>query len=143
MPLLPGEILNQRYRILGLLAEGARGATYRARDIKAEQDVAIKEYLDPSPETQKRFRAEARRLSQLAHPQLAPVLDHFALEESGQYLVSKFVDGVDLGSLLAQYGRFPSDLIIGWLQAASKPLTYLHQQNQLHLNIKPANIRLT
>ena len=45
--------------------------------------------------------------------------------------------------MLAQYGRFPSDLIISWLQAASKPLTYLHEQNQLHLNIKPANIRLT
>ncbi len=143
MPLLPGEILNQRYRILSLLAEGAHGATYRAWDIKAEQNVAIKEYLDPSPETQKRFRAEARRLSQLEHPQLAPVLDHFALEEMGQYLVSKYVDGADLGSLLAQYGRFPSDLIISWLQAVCQPLSYLHEQNQLHLNIKPANIRLT
>ena len=107
MPLLPGEILNQRYRILSLLAEGSRGATYRAWDVKAEQDVAIKEYLDPLPETQKRFRAEARRLSRLEHPQLAPVLDHFALEVTGQYLVSRFIDGVDLGSLLAQYGRFP------------------------------------
>ncbi|MCB9423005.1 MAG: SUMF1/EgtB/PvdO family nonheme iron enzyme [Ardenticatenaceae bacterium] len=143
MPLLPGEILNQRYRILSLLAEGAHGATYRAWDVKAEQDVAVKEYLDPSPETQRRFRAEARRLSQLEHPQLAPVLDHFALEEMGQYLVSKYVDGVDLGSLLAQYGRFPSDFIINWLQAVSQPLTYLHQHNQLHLNIKPVNIRLT
>lgn len=143
MPLLPGEILNQRYRILGLLAEGAHGATYRAWDIKAEQDVAVKEYLDPSPETQRRFRAEARRLSRLDHPQLAPVLDHFALEATGQYLVSRYVDGVDLGSLLAQYGRFPSDLIISWLQAVSQPLTYLHEQDQLHLNIKPANIRLT
>ncbi|MEJ2746955.1 MAG: bifunctional serine/threonine-protein kinase/formylglycine-generating enzyme family protein [Anaerolineae bacterium] len=142
MPLLPGEILNQRYRILSLLAEGPHGATYRAWDVKAEQDVAIKEYLDPSPETQKRLRAEARRLSHLEHPQLAPVLDHFALEETGQYLVSQFVDGVDLESLLAQYGRFPSDLIISWLQAASRPLTYLHEQDQLHLNVKPANIRL-
>jgi formylglycine-generating enzyme required for sulfatase activity len=143
MPLLPGEILNQRYRILSLLAEGAHGATYRAWDSSARHDVAIKEYLDPSPETQKRFRAEARRLSRLEHSQLASVLDHFALEGTGQYLVSQFIDGVDLGSLLAQYGRFPSDLIISWLQAASQPLTYLHEQNQLHLNIKPANIRLT
>lgn len=143
MPLLPGEILNQRYRILSLLAEGTRGATYRAWDVKAAQAVAVKEYLDPSPETQRLFRAEARRLSRLAHPQLPKVLDHFALEDTGQYLVSQFVDGVDLASLLAQYGRFPSDLIITWLQAIEPPITYLHQQNQPHLNIKPANIRLT
>ncbi len=143
MPLLPGAILNRRYRIVCLLAEGGHGATYRAWDVKAARDVAVKEYLDPSPDTQRLFRAEARRLSRLEHPQLPQVLDHFALEETGQYLVSAYVDGVDLASLLAQYGRFPSDLIISWLQAIAKPLTYLHAQNQPHLNIKPANIRLT
>jgi len=143
MPLLPGEILNTRYRIVSLLAAGAYGCTYRARDIVDGRDVAIKEYLDPAVETQKLFRAEARRLSELQHPQLTAVLDHFALEDVGQYLVSAYVDGVDLQSLLAQYGPLPSDLVIVWLQAVCKPLAYLHGKGQLHLNIKPANIRLT
>ena len=71
------------------------------------------------------------------------MLDHFAIESSGQYLVSSFVDGVDLQTLLNQYGRLPHDPLIEWLQAACQPLTYLHQKGQLHLNIKPANIRLT
>ena len=35
MPLLPGELLNQRYRIVSLLAAGRYGATYRAWDIVA------------------------------------------------------------------------------------------------------------
>ena len=47
MPLLPGEVLNKRYRILNLLGSGAYGAVYRAWDLKAEADVAVKEYLDP------------------------------------------------------------------------------------------------
>jgi formylglycine-generating enzyme required for sulfatase activity len=143
MRLLPGELLNKRYRIVSLLAEGQYGAVYRAWDVQAKRDCAIKEYLDPSVEIQKRFRAEARRLSDLNHPQLPAVLDHFVLEETGQYLVSAYVDGVDLQSLLAQYGRLPSDRIIEWLQAVSIPLTYLHNKKQLHLNLKPANIRLT
>ena len=71
MPLLPGEILNKRYRIVSLLGSGQYGATYRAFDIEAQQEVAIKEYLDPSVETQKRFREEARRLSRLDHPPAA------------------------------------------------------------------------
>jgi formylglycine-generating enzyme required for sulfatase activity len=141
MPLLPGEFLNKRYRIVSLLGRGDYGAVYRAWDVKDRRDVAVKEYLDPSVEAQKLFRAEARRLSRLDHPQLPAVLDHFALEEAGQYLVSHYVDGVDLQSLLDQYGPLPSDLIIGWLQAVCKPLAYLHQQKQLHLNVKPANIR--
>lgn len=143
MPLLPGEILSKRYRIVHLLAEGSYGAVYRAWDSVAGQDVAVKEYLDSSVEIQKRFRQEARRLSRLQHAQIPAVLDHFALEGVGQYLVSEFVDGVDAQSLLEAYGRLPSDLIIHWLQAIAAPLTYLHQNDQLHLNIKPANIRIT
>lgn len=142
MPLLPGELLHNRYRIVSLMAGGAYGAVYRAWDVTDRRDVALKEYLDSSVEIQKRFRAEARQLAALSHPQIPQVLDHFALD-NGQYLVSDFIDGVDLQSLLDQYGPLPSDLIVPWLQAASVPLTYLHGRKRLHLNIKPANIRLT
>ncbi|WP_420631124.1 SUMF1/EgtB/PvdO family nonheme iron enzyme [Candidatus Leptofilum sp.] len=142
MPLYPGELLNKRYRIVSLLAEGQYGAVYRARDVVDNLDVAVKEYRDSSVEMQKRFRQEARRLSDMSHPQLPTVLDHFAIEETGQYLVSQYVDGVDLQSLLEQYGRLPTNRIIEWLQSACEPLNYLHEKGQLHLNIKPANIRI-
>ena len=142
MPLLPGELLHHRYRVVSLLAAGAYGATYRAWDATDRRDVAIKEYLDPAVDVQKRFRAEARQLAGIHHPQLPDTLDHFALE-NGQYLVSSYVDGADLASLLNQYGPLPTDLIVPWLQAACRPLTYLHSQKRLHLNIKPANIRIT
>lgn len=143
MPLLPGEVLHKRYHIVNLLAEGPYGAVYRAWDAVAEQDTAVKEYLDTAVDIQKRFRQQARQLSRLQHPQLPAMLDHFALEGSGQYLVWQYIDGVDLHDLVRQYGSLPSDLIITWLQAACRPLGYLHQQGQLHLNLKPANLRLT
>ena len=143
MPFLPGEILNHRYRIVNLMASGSYGATYRAYDIKDKRHYALKEYLDASPEIQKRFRTEARRLTQLHHPQLAVFRDHFALNGIGQYLVSDYVDGVDLQSLLDQFGSLPADLIVSWLQAVCEPLSYLHKQGVLHLNLKPATIRLT
>ncbi len=143
MPILPGEILNKRYRIVSLIAEGTYGAVYRAWDVMANQEVAVKEYLDASLEMQKRFRHEARRLSSLSHPQLPQVLDHFAMEGAGQYLVSEYVAGVDLQSMLNQYGKLPTDLIITWLQAICVPLAYLHEKGILHLNLKPANMRMT
>lgn len=143
MPLLPGELLNQRYRILHVLAVGRYGVTYRGRDVKAGQDVAIKEYRDTAVSTQRLFRQEARRLSELSHPQLPKVLDHFALDDAGQYLISAYVDGVDLQTLLDQYGPLPSDRVAAWLKAACQPLAYLHEKKQLHLDVKPANLRLT
>jgi len=143
MPLLPGEILNKRYRIVSLLGRGPYGATYRAYDNGAQQEVAIKEYLDPTVETQRRFREEARRLSNYNHPQLPKFVDHFALSDTGQYLVSHYIGGVDLQQLLDQFGPLPSDRIIEYLQEACRPLSYLHERNALHLDIKPANIRVT
>lgn len=142
MPLLPGELLNQRYRIVCLLANGRYGATYRAWDTADKRDYAIKEYLDPAVEMQRLFRAEAVALSSLQHPQLATVRDHFSLENIGQYLVSDYIEGVDLQILLTQYGPLPSDLITEWLKGLVAPLTYLHQKGRVHLDIKPANIRL-
>src|SRR5690606_18268630 len=142
MPLLPAELLNKRYRIVSLLGEGQGGAVYRAWDIHDEIDVVVKEYLDASVETQKRFRSEARRLSGLHHPQIPAVRDHFALEGVGQYLVWDYVDGIDLRSLVEQYGPLPSDQIIEWLQGVCEPLAYLHEKGTVHLDIKPANIRV-
>ena len=143
MPLLPGEILHKRYRIVSLLGEGAYGAVYRARDQNDGKDVAVKEFLNPTPDIVKRFRKEAARLFRLKHPQLPKYIDHFHIEDSGLYLVSEYVDGVSLADYITDYGRLPSDLIIEWLQAVCRPVAYLHQKRQLHLNIKPANIRLT
>ena len=143
MPLLPNEILNQRYRIVALLAEGAYGAVYHAWDIRSEKECAIKEYLDTSGEVQSSFRAEARRLSRLKHEGLPEIFDHFALDDVGQYLVSEFIPGVTLQALLDQYGPLPSDLIILYLQDVSVILNHIHEKGQLHLNIKPANIRVT
>jgi formylglycine-generating enzyme required for sulfatase activity len=142
MPLLPGEILNKRYRMVSLMAEGPYGAVYRGWDLVDHREVAVKEYLDPSPDIQKLFRDEAVRLSRLKHAQLPQIRDHFCLEKTGQYLVSDFIPGVNLRELLDQYGPLPSDLVIAWLQATCRPLGYLHEQSQLHLNIKPANLRV-
>ncbi len=142
MSLLPGEILNKRYRIVSLLARGQGGAVYRAWDVQERAHVAVKEVLWPGVEAQKLFRAEARRLSRLSHPQLPALRDHFAIEGVGQYLVSEYVDGEDLRSLLEQYGPLPSDLIVAWLQGLCAPLAYLHEKGFAHLDVKPANVRV-
>lgn len=39
MPLLTGESLNQRYRILHVLAVERYGVTYRGRDVKAGRSL--------------------------------------------------------------------------------------------------------
>jgi serine/threonine protein kinase len=104
MPLSPGQILNNRYRIVKLLGQGGMGAVYRAWDMNLDIAVAIKENLDTSPEAQRQFHREARILAHLSHPSLPRVGDHFFIPRQGQYLVMDFIEGEDLGTTLEKTG---------------------------------------
>ncbi len=135
-----GYTLVDRYRIVALLAKGMEGATYRAWDGRSHREVALKQHVDTS--SIKLFRTEAQKLAQIQHPNLAKFIDHFSLDDAGLFLVSEFVEGVSAESLVTQYGSLPQAEIINWLQQVCAGLTHLHELNRLHLDIKPANVRI-
>src|SRR5512147_2989744 len=100
MQLAPGQILQSRYRVIALLAQGGFGAVYHGWDENLNKPIAIKENLDTSPEAQRQFQHEALILSNLSHPNLPRVTDHFFIVGMGQYLVMDFVEGEDLQAML-------------------------------------------
>ena len=83
MSLTPGQILNNRYRIVTPLGQGGFGAVYRAWDLNLERRCAIKENLDTTPEAQRQFKREAQILFDLTHSNLTKVIDHFVLINQG------------------------------------------------------------
>lgn len=146
MPLSPGQVVLQRYRVDRLLGQGGFGAVYRVWDINLERTCALKENLELSGETARQFGREARLLANLSHPNLPRVTDHFKIQDQGQYLVMDFIEGEDLEQRLARTGR-PLDLeeVINWFNQVCDALTYLHRHDPpiIHRDIKPANIRIT
>ena len=86
MPLTEDTILENRYRIDGLLARGGMGAIYRAFDTNLNTPVAIKENSFPTPERVAQFKQEALILARLRHPALPRVIHHFTAQ-GRQYLV--------------------------------------------------------
>ena len=60
MPLTPGRILNERYRVDSLIGQGGFGAVYRAYDLALQQTCAIKENLNGEPEAQRQFEVLER-----------------------------------------------------------------------------------
>ena len=145
MPLQLGQVLEARYRVDALLAQGGMGAVYRATDLHLGTVVALKENLGPDPAAQRQFAYEASILATLQHPCLPRVIDHFSVPGQGQYLVMDFVEGEDLDRTLANRGRLREAEALAYVYPVLDALEYLHGQNPpvIHRDIKLANIRIT
>ena len=146
MTLNPGQILNNRYRIVKLLGQGGFGAVYKAWDLNLSAPCAVKENFDTSPEASRQFTREASMLANLHHANLPRVTDHFSLAGQGQYLVMDFVEGQDLEEMrCASGGKLPEAQVLSWIEQVLDALDYLHQQKPavIHRDLKPANIKIT
>src|SRR3989442_5675854 len=107
---VPGTILADRFRIIGLLGRGGMGEVYRADDLKLGQPVALKFLpgaLAGDAVLLERFHGEARNARQVSHPNVCRVYD--IGEVDGQHFLSmEYVDGEDLAALLHRIGRLPA-----------------------------------
>ncbi|MCB0021286.1 MAG: serine/threonine-protein kinase, partial [Anaerolineales bacterium] len=69
-------ILNKRYKLLERVGAGGMALVYKARDLALGRVVAIKvlqESLASDEEFLSRFRAEAHRAANLAHPNIVTI----------------------------------------------------------------------
>lgn len=145
MPLDPGSIVENRYRLDRMLGQGGMGAVYKAWDMRLAQWVALKENTLATADAQAQFEQEAKVLARLRHPNLPRVIDHFITAQGTQYLVMDFVEGMNLSELLRSRGRLMPEEVMQWLGQICEALNYLHSQNPpiIHRDIKPQNIRIT
>lgn len=149
MPLMPGQMLQNRYRIMSMLGQGGMGAVYRAWDTRLNVNVAVKEMI-PQPgidrqallQLRQQFRQEAQVLARLVHPHLVRVIDFFE-EGENSYLVMDFVEGEGLDRRIAREGALPEALVVGWTLQLLDALAYCHSQGVLHRDIKPQNVIIT
>ncbi len=143
-----GTLLQERYRIVRLLAHGGMGAVYEAEAVQlGNAQVAVKQtfYTEQQRTMREQFEREAATMARLRHPALPRVSDHF-VEGEGQFLVMEFVPGDDLLTLLNRRGRpFDYPQVLAWAETLLDALNYIHTQYPpvIHRDIKPQNLKLT
>ena len=140
----PGTILDNRYRVLGLLGRGGMGEVYRADDLRLGQQVALK-FLPPAlsrdPVRLAQFHNEVRTARQVSHPNVCRVYDIGEID--GQlFITMEYVDGEDLAGLLRRIGRLPEDKGLEIARQICAGLAAAHERGILHRDLKPANIML-
>ncbi|MEK6280203.1 MAG: serine/threonine-protein kinase [Acidobacteriota bacterium] len=141
---VPGTILAERYRIVGLLGKGGMGEVYRADDLKLSQPVALKflpDHLLSDGAALARFHREVRIARQVSHQNVCRVYD--IGEVDGRHFLSmEFIKGEELSSLLRRIGRLPSDKANEITRQLCAGLAAAHKRGVLHRDLKPANVMI-
>ena len=141
-----GDILNHTYEVRRFIARGGMGEVFEGVNVNADDDrVAIKvmlPHLAADPLVQAMFSKEAKTLTRLRHPGL---VQYRLLGREPQlgvtYIVTEFVDGVNLSDELKTLDTTPEDQIV-LLKRLAAALGAAHELDAVHRDISPDNVLL-
>ena len=140
---LIGTLLDRRFRVLRMLAQGAMGSVYVGVQLPIKRPVAIKVIRDElarDPRTAQRFLREARLLTRIAHPNIVDVLDFGETPDGCLFLVMELLRGHTLDVAIAQRGPFSIRHICELGLQLCDALVAAHAHGVIHRDLKPANI---
>ncbi|MGK2927951.1 MAG: serine/threonine-protein kinase, partial [Acidimicrobiales bacterium] len=136
-----GRVVSGRYRLVAPLGAGASAQVFLADDVRLERQVAIKMLQPALAEDERflrRFRAEARTVAAISHPNVVVVHDWG--EEEVPYLVTEYLAGGSLRAMLQTDERLtPSQALVVGLDVC-RGLAHAHRMGLVHRDLKPANI---
>ncbi len=121
---------------------GAFGSVWKAYDEALDRTVAVKIPRDGqlSPAQSRLFLREARAVARLKHPNVVSV--HEVGRVDGQiYIVSDFIDGVPLSTLLTSDPFLPNEAA-GLTMKIAEALHHAHEAGVIHRDLKPSNIMM-
>jgi serine/threonine-protein kinase len=144
-PLAAGALLDDRYRIVRLIAEGGMGTVYEAEAVRIGRPVAVK-VLNPlfarDPMEVERFRREARIAVQVSSPHVVEMLDFGQAPGGELFLVMELLRGESLRERLERDGALAPPLVAELMRQLLRGLSAAHQAGIVHRDLKPDNLWL-
>ncbi len=136
--LTPGDLVQGRYRVIGLLGSGGMGAVYEVARIADEKRFALKLARESHGQALALLAREAQIAAQLSHPNVVKILDVDVASSGFLFLVMELVDGKPLHHLAQRFGDPAWTMSV--LHQVASGLSMLHQAGIVHRDVKPPNI---
>ncbi|KAH8673932.1 kinase-like domain-containing protein [Xylariales sp. PMI_506] len=148
---LAGESWDDNQWMKGaLIGQGSFGCVYLALHAVTGELLAVKQVETPSPgansqnDSRKKSMIEALKreislLRDLRHPN---IVQYLGCSSSSEYLniFLEYVPGGSVQTMLNSYGALPEPLVRSFVRQILNGLSYLHNQDIIHRDIKGANI---
>ncbi|GCD76879.1 hypothetical protein JCM31826_03610 [Thermaurantimonas aggregans] len=138
-----GEVIANRYELVAKLGSGGFGAVWKAKDrLAGNIEVAIKIYahetgLDDTALAQ--FQKEYTLVMDLHHPNLLTA-KHFDIWENRPFLIFPLMTGGSLYQKILNSDGLSEDEIAQVLYQVADGLSYLHENDVIHQDVKPDNV---
>ncbi|MDA3961320.1 MAG: serine/threonine-protein kinase [Planctomycetota bacterium] len=142
---LVGELVGG-YRIGEMLGKGRFGATYRARQLSLDRNVALTAFWTgigaDDPGAADGLLQKIRNASAISDPSIAQ------LHECGRdadllWCTAEFVDGDDLAQLMNRESQLPIELALLVAERTARGLLAAHEQGVVHGDVRPGTIKVT
>ncbi|MBN1413372.1 MAG: serine/threonine protein kinase [Spirochaetales bacterium] len=142
------ELINGRFKILGLIGKGGIGTTYRAGDLSNNSTVVLKTLDLHNVRDWKEvelFEREINTLKNLDHPNIPDYYDNFEFIYEGKtfyVLVMEYIEGTNLYNLVKSGKHFIPNEAENILKKLLDILEYIHtiKPSLVHRDINPKNI---
>ncbi len=142
---LLGELLGGKYRVSRVIGRGGMGTVFLVHHEELDQSFAIKVLLGEAAndsDSVARFMREARAAAKLQSEHVVRVSDVGTFEAVGPYMVMEYLNGTDLGKLVATRGPLPVKDAIDYVLEAVDAIAEAHSIGIVHRDVKPSNLFL-
>lgn len=132
----------QHYELSTKLGHGAFGEVYKAFHLKTRLNYAVKIVDFEEAVDVRKPLAEVQMLAKLRSKHLTRYYESFQ-HGTTMWIVLEYCAGGLCQSLLETFGHLPEDATAYIIKNVVLGLDYVHKQNQIHRDIKLANILVT
>ncbi len=137
-----GTVFAERYRIESVLGKGGMGVVLKARDLRLDEDVALKIIRPERGATQEflaQLKQEIKLARRISHRNV--LRTHDFGEHAGVPFVSmEYLKGVTLKQLLDDRGQLPLPLVLRIGRQMAEGLEAAHAEGVVHRDVKPLNV---
>lgn len=135
-----GDVLRKRYKLVRAIGKGGSGSVFLAEDLHLYKSWAVK-VIDLSLRFGSYFAVrEIELLKSIDNPHFPKIIDAW-VDDEFEYIVSDYIDGISLSSLLLN-GPVSKNFAYKIAYQIGDALKYLHNNDPpiLYLDLKPDNI---